>query len=164
MERRELTENIVEYFAKIREEKGRLEMTSIKDVCNHFPEEDKEVVSLCLDELYGLDFLKVPAYGLYQITEIGMAYVHKNDPLYAHVRRDMKNISVHASNSIVAVDGSEISIDLAPDFLSKFEKMIQESSELPESDKKTWLNRLNELSRHPILIPILDGVLKYIQK
>jgi hypothetical protein len=112
-------------------------------------------------ELRELGLIKMDIGGGAWITPAGSAVVEVTSPIYQHLRgADVKNITINApvSGSNIVQGDSNVLINVSIDFLEKLKKAIDQS-ELPDDEKRTWLERLKEWAAHPLLVQLLAQVL-----
>jgi|WetSurMetagenome_2_1015567.scaffolds.fasta_scaffold00408_16 hypothetical protein len=153
---------ILHFLYGVRKEKGPYEPGDLSEIAEKFSIDESTFVERYAADLSALGLIELPYVGTIEghITPQGMAIIDKNNPFVGSYKSgDVRNIAINApvTNSQI-VQGDNVTITVAMDFITNLQKEIDKSN-LTDDEKKTWKQRLKELSTHPILIEALKKVL-----
>ncbi len=153
--------NILHYLNNIRKKEGphgRILLNELAKI--FFIDYEAEMFPAAYD-LHQLGHIKMIDSGPnVKITEKGIRLLDPDNPFIAEHCCEGKNainINAPVSGSTIA-QGHNISIGNTLSFLDKFVESVS-AADLPEEERKTWMNRIRELSLHPVLLEVLKKVL-----
>lgn len=151
---------ILDVLNRARKDKGEFARVNLKEIADDLSIDFHSFRLRYENELHNLGYIEPDVAGNAYITKQGVAMIEKNNPLYQNFKAaENKNITINGpvtSSSIVQGDNNNLNITL--NFLTKLEKEIENSS-LPQEEKKSCLNRIKRISKHPIIVSLITKVL-----
>ena len=156
---------ILDTLNRARKEKGEYTRINLKSIADELSIDFNFFIMRYGTELSKLGYIVPDVGNCAYITEKGIAILEQNNPLYQSYRpTENKNITINAPvTGSAIIQGDNNSVNITFDFIAKLEKEIEQSS-LSLEEKKTWLNRIKEISSHPILASLVTKVLETLAK
>ncbi|MBU0581426.1 MAG: hypothetical protein ABIJ40_16385 [Bacteroidota bacterium] len=156
---------VLEILNEYRKTEGPFARKDLKEISDILSIDFDYFMKVYANELYNDNQINMDSGWCAFITPKGIAIVDVNNPFYQEYKKiEMKNINILGSVSdSTIIQGNNNKVDITINFYEDLKREINKSEMKPD-EKRSWLKRINDFSKNPIVSQIvLNLISEYVK-